>query len=146
MIQGGDPDGNGTGGQSIWRDKDKSIDSGRGFKNEISPNLYNIRGALSMANAGPDTNGSQFFINTNSQNQSGGLAVQWTPQRIIDAYKNGGNPSLDGGYTVFGQVIKGMDIVEKIAAAPVEASSGGEESKPVTPVTVKTIRILQEAK
>jgi len=63
MIQGGDPKGNGTGGTSIWHDRNKSIDSGHGFKNEISQSLYNIRGALTMANAGPDTNGSQFFIN-----------------------------------------------------------------------------------
>ena len=50
MIQTGDPKGDGTGGESIWKGKDKSKDSGNGFKNEYSPYLYNIRGALSMAN------------------------------------------------------------------------------------------------
>ena len=73
MIQSGDPNGDGTGGQSIWNGKDKSIDSGNGFVNEISPYLYNIRGALAMANAGADTNGSQFFINQNSDDQSSQL-------------------------------------------------------------------------
>ena len=64
MVQTGDPKGDGTGGESIWHDKDKTKDHGTGFKNEITPYLYNIRGALSMANTGqPNTNGSQFFIN-----------------------------------------------------------------------------------
>ncbi len=60
MIQGGDPLGNGTGGESIWAGKDTTIDAGNGFKDEISAFLYNIRGSLSMANAGAGTNGSQF--------------------------------------------------------------------------------------
>ena len=56
MVQTGDPKGDGTGGQSIWHDKDKTKDKGTGFKNEITPYLYNIRGALSMANTGqPNT-------------------------------------------------------------------------------------------
>lgn len=52
MVQTGDPKGDGTGGESIWHDKDKTKDKGTGFKNEISPYLYNIRGSLSMANTG----------------------------------------------------------------------------------------------
>ncbi|SJZ75961.1 peptidyl-prolyl cis-trans isomerase A (cyclophilin A) [Pilibacter termitis] len=145
MIQGGDPKGDGTGGESIWKGKDEKKDSGNGFKNEISPNLYNLRGALSMANAGPDTNGSQFFINTNTTDQSANLAVQFTPEKIIEAYKKGGNSQLDGSYTVFGQVVKGMDVVDKIASQPVE-ENGQEKSKPVTPVKITGIDILQEAK
>ena len=139
MIQGGDPDGNGTGGQSIWAGKDESIDAGNGFKNEISAFLYNIRGALAMANAGADTNGSQFFINQNPADASGQLSSGKTPGKIIEAYKNGGNPSLDGGYTVFGQVIEGMDVVDKIASVET-----GSNDKPTTDVTIQSIEIIKD--
>lgn len=90
MIQGGDPSGTGRGGESLWGGK---------FEDEFNPNLTNIRGALSMANAGPGTNGSQFFI------------VQ----------KQGGTDWLDGAHTVFGQVFDGMDVVDKIANAERDA-------------------------
>ncbi|MDR0921880.1 MAG: peptidylprolyl isomerase [Lactobacillales bacterium] len=146
MIQGGDPKGNGTGGESIWNGKDKKIDSGNGFKNEVSNQLYNLNGALSMANAGQDTNGSQFFINSNTEDKSDGLLIDDVPKKIIEAYKKGGNPNLDGSYTVFGQVVSGMDVVEKIASAPVKPSTSGESSTPETPVKINTIKILQEAK
>lgn len=139
MIQGGDPDGNGTGGQSIWAGKDESIDAGNGFKNEISAFLYNIRGALAMANAGADTNGSQFFINQNPADASDQLSSGKTPGKIIEAYKNGGNPSLDGGYTVFGQVIEGMDVVDKIASVET-----GSNDKPTTDVTIQSIEIIKD--
>jgi len=143
MIQGGDPKGNGTGGHSIWYGKNKNIDSGNGFKNEISPSLYNIRGSLSMANSGPDTNGSQFFINQNSDDKTKELDKNNYPTKIVDAYKKGGNLSLDGSYSVFGQVISGMDVVDKIATGKVK--SGGEGSTPVTPVKINQIKILKEA-
>ena len=68
MIQGGDPSGNGTGGKSIY---------GKPFEDEFSTNLYNLRGALSMANSGANTNGSQFFI------------VQKETRRPIDENRNG---------------------------------------------------------
>ena len=139
MIQGGDPDGKGTGGQSIWSGKDDSIDAGNGFKNEISAFLYNIRGALAMANAGADTNGSQFFINQNPADASGQLSSGKTPGKIIEAYKNGGNPSLDGGYTVFGQVIEGMDVVDKIASSETDSND-----KPTTDVTINSIEIIKD--
>lgn len=139
MIQGGDPDGKGTGGQSIWSGKDDSIDAGNGFKNEISAFLYNIRGALAMANAGADTNGSQFFINQNPADASGQLSSGKTPGKIIEAYKNGGNPSLDGGYTVFGQVIEGMDVVDKIASSETDASD-----KPTSDITINSIEIIKD--
>ncbi len=139
MIQGGDPDGKGTGGQSIWAGKDDSIDAGNGFKNEISAFLYNIRGALAMANAGADTNGSQFFINQNPADASGQLSSGKTPGKIIEAYKNGGNPSLDGSYTVFGQVIEGMDVVDKIASVETDSND-----KPTTDVTINSIEIVKD--
>ena len=139
MIQGGDPDGKGTGGQSIWAGKDDSIDAGNGFKNEVSAFLYNIRGALAMANAGADTNGSQFFINQNPADASGQLSSGKTPGKIIEAYKNGGNPSLDGGYTVFGQVIEGMDVVDKIASSETDASD-----KPTSDVSSNSMESIKD--
>ena len=139
MIQGGDPEGNGTGGQSIWAGKDDSIDAGNGFKNEVSAFLYNIRGALAMANAGADTNGSQFFINQNPADASGQLRSGKTPGKIIEAYKNGGNPSLDGGYTVFGQVIEGMDVVDKIASSETDSND-----KPTSDITINSIEIVKD--
>lgn len=109
MIQGGDPEGNGTGGESIW---------GHPFEDELSRELFNIRGALSMANSGPNTNGSQFFIVQN-KNMPKRYIKQMEPagypKEIIHAYKQGGTPWLDGRHTVFGQVITGMDVVDKIA-------------------------------
>lgn len=137
MIQGGDPDGTGMGGESIW---------GKPFDDEISNQLYNIRGALSMANAGPGTNGSQFFIVQNKDDMSDGLLAEDVPAKIIDAYKKGGTPHLDGKHTVFGQVIEGMDVVDKIAGGEVEANDSGEKSTPVDPVKVTEIKILQEPK
>jgi peptidyl-prolyl cis-trans isomerase A (cyclophilin A) len=138
MIQTGDPKGDGTGGESIWNGKDKSIDSGTGFKNEISPYLYNIRGALAMANSGADTNGSQFYINQNPSDQSSSLSSESYPQAIINAYAKGGNPSLDGSYTIFGQVIDGMDVVDKIAE--VETTS----DKPNTDVTITSAKVVKD--
>ncbi|GCF93644.1 peptidyl-prolyl cis-trans isomerase [Enterococcus florum] len=132
MLQGGDPEGTGMGGESIW---------GEPFEDEISPSLYNIRGALSMANSGEDTNGSQFFIVQNNQDMSDGLAIQYTPEKIIEAYKKGGTPHLDGKHTVFGQVTKGMDIVDKIAATETD-----ENDKPTKEIKINGIKILQEPK
>ncbi|HEL1586022.1 TPA: peptidylprolyl isomerase [Streptococcus suis] len=139
MIQTGDPQGDGTGGESIWAGKDDSIDAGNGFKNEISAFLYNIRGALAMANAGANTNGSQFFINQNTTDASSQLSTSKYPGKIIEAYKNGGNPSLDGGYTVFGQVIEGMDVVDKIAAVETD-----DNDKPTSEVTIQSIEIIKD--
>lgn len=132
MIQGGDPKGDGTGGESIW---------GKGFEVEISPNLYHIRGALSMARAQTlDSQGSQFFIVQNDEDVSDGIAKQFVPEKIIEAYKKGGAKALDGKYTVFGQVTEGMDVVDKIAQADVDGET------PVKPVTIDKITVLQEAK
>ena len=140
MVQTGDPKGDGTGGQSIWHDKDKTKDKGTGFKNEISPYLYNIRGALAMANTGqPNTNGSQFFINQNSTDISAKLPTSKYPKKIIEAYKEGGNPSLDGKHPVFGQVIDGMDVVDKIAKAEKD-----EKDKPTTAITIDSIEVVKD--
>ena len=140
LVQTGDPKGDGTGGQSIWHDKDKTKDKGTGFKNEISPYLYNIRGALAMANTGqPNTNGSQFFINQNSTDISAKLPTSKYPKKIIEAYKEGGNPSLDGKHPVFGQVIDGMDIVDKIAKAEKD-----EKDKPTSAITIDSIKVVKD--
>ncbi len=145
MIQGGDPSGDGTGGNSIWN---------KPFEDEFSNQLYNIRGALSMANAGPNTNGSQFFIVQNTDDQSDGLLYDDYPKAIIDAYKKGGYPSLDKKHTVFGQVTKGMDIVDKIAKVEVGANDKPKTvvkieinmSSGTSYVKIEKINILQEAK
>ena len=114
MIQGGDPRGNGTGGESIW---------GGSFSDEFDPELHNLRGALSMANSGPDTNGSQFFIvqarevPSNMLEQMRDLEDNGFPADITAAYEVlGGTPWLDFRHTVFGQVTEGMDVVDAIAA------------------------------
>jgi len=101
MIQGGDPTGTGTGSPVPV------------FKNETSPNLkFDIPGRLAMANAGPNTNSSQFFI----------TEVPY--------------PSLNGGYTIFGQLIEGADVVKKIARVPRDPND-----KPRTPVVLEKLTI-----
>lgn len=136
MIQSGDPKGDGTGGESIWNEE---------FAPEISPNLYHLNGALAMARTGGDvsekTQGSQFYIVQNSQNVSDGLLKTDYPEKIIEAYKNGGTPFLDFNYSVFGQVTKGMDVVDKIGASDTD-----ESDKPKNEVRIEKINILQEAK
>jgi peptidyl-prolyl cis-trans isomerase B (cyclophilin B) len=98
MIQGGDPQGTGTGGP------------GYTFEDEINPHKV-VRGALAMANAGPDTNGSQFFIVTAES-----------------------APWLDGKHTVFGQVTDGMDTVDAI-----EGVRTGPGDRPVDPPVIESI-------
>ncbi len=86
MIQGGDPTGTGAGGESIW---------GRSFEDEVKPTVrFTKPGLLAMANRGPNTNGSQFFITT--------VATPW----------------LDMRHTIFGEVTSGMNIVKKIEGCP----------------------------
>ena len=131
MIQGGDPEGTGRGGQSIW---------GRVFENEVSGDLRHFVGALSMANAGPNTNGSQFFIVTGDKVDPSLLEqmeqLSW-PQEIIKAYREkGGSPHLDGGYSVFGQVIAGQEVADAISK--VETSAG---DKPKEDVVIQSIDV-----
>lgn len=133
MIQGGDPTGTGMGGASIYGDT---------FEDEFSMELFNLKGALSMANAGPGTNGSQFFIvhasevpGSADQMKKGG----W-PEEIAEAYvEKGGTPHLDQKHTVFGQVIEGMDVVDKIAKV-----KKGRQDKPVEDISIESIEILQK--
>lgn len=133
MIQGGDPNGNGTGGESIY---------GKLFADEFSHNLFNICGALSMANSGANTNGSQFFI-VQSKDLDSSMKSQMEqvgyPKKMIDAYDQyGGTPWLDHRHTVFGQVIEGMDVVDKIANTPVDP-----QDKPKEDVVIKKITVLK---
>lgn len=132
MIQGGDPTGTGMGGESIY---------GGTFEDEFSKELFNIRGALSMANAGPNTNGSQFFI-VNNQNVPGNMLGQLEgagyPSEVIEAYKDGGTPWLDFRHTVFGHVIDGMSVVDEIANV-----QRGPQDKPVHDVVIDTIEISE---
>jgi cyclophilin family peptidyl-prolyl cis-trans isomerase len=100
MIQGGDPTGTGTGGP------------GYTFEDEFNDHPV-VRGALAMANAGPNTNGSQFFIVTAE-------ATPW----------------LDGKHTVFGQVTNGMDLVDQISNAATDASD-----KPLDQVTIERVEV-----
>ncbi|WP_458415362.1 peptidylprolyl isomerase [Schinkia sp. CFF1] len=133
MIQGGDPTGNGTGGASIW---------GTPFADEFSPQLAHFRGALSMANSGPNTNGSQFFIvQAKSIDESliSEMEKAGFNQNIIEKYKSvGGTPWLDNHYTVFGQVIEGLDIVDQIATVDTD-----DLDKPVTPIYIEKVIVQQ---
>lgn len=133
MIQGGDPKGDGTGGESIW---------GHPFEDEFSRNLFNLRGALSMANSGPNTNGSQFFIVQNKnmpKRYIREMEPAGYPKEIIKAYKQGGTPWLDGRHTVFGHVIEGMDVVDTIAKSKKDSMD-----RPIDSVDISTIEILDE--
>lgn len=114
MIQGGDPTGTGCGGESIW---------GQPFEDEFSDELYSLRGSLSMANAGPGTNGSQFFIVQKGPCEKAELDyyAQRMGLKLCDEAKQlyqtvGGTPWLDGHHTVFGYVYEGMDTVDYIAS------------------------------
>ncbi|MFR6064697.1 MAG: peptidylprolyl isomerase [Eubacterium sp.] len=136
MIQGGDPTGTGMGGESVF---------GKSFEDEFSLDARNYYGALSMANAGPNTNGSQFFIvqaksvPENLLSQMEGLKDNGFPQEVIDNYKCvGGTPWLDFHHTVFGQLLSGEDVLENIAA--VQCGAG---DKPVYDVVIETIEIAE---
>ena len=149
MIQGGDPEGTGMGGESIW---------GMPFGDEGTSNLRHIRGSLSMANAGPGTNGSQFFI-TQIDSLRDGMAeileerianqneiAEWAGVLYSEVFpasfaqhllEHGGVPHLDFRHTVFGQVFIGMDVVDAIAAVEV-----GEGARPLEDVVIERIEIL----
>jgi peptidyl-prolyl cis-trans isomerase B (cyclophilin B) len=131
MIQSGDPLGDGTGGESIWRTP---------FKDEFSPRLFNYRGALSMANSGANTNGSQFFVvqkSTINDKELQYLKYMQYPDEVTKKYQQlGGTMWLDNEHSVFGQVYEGMDIVDKIAAAPTD-----DDDKPTESILIESIKI-----
>lgn len=133
MIQGGDPTGTGNGGESIY---------GETFPDEFSDKLHNYRGALSMANAGPDTNGSQFFIV--QRKELGAEIEQKLKQSSIPAdvqakyIEYGGTPWLDNKHTVFGQVFEGIEIVDKISQVMVD-----EDSRPLEEVKITDVEIVK---
>ncbi|MFP4541231.1 MAG: peptidylprolyl isomerase [Opitutales bacterium] len=103
MIQGGDPTATGRGGQSIW---------GKPFKDECHKDLgFSKPGLLAMANAGPGTNGSQFFITT--------AATPW----------------LNGNHTIFGEVIEGYEVIEKIENSPTDGSDRPLEKQAIVSFT-----------
>lgn len=161
MIQGGDPDGTGAGGESVW---------GSDFEDEFHTNLVNITGAVSCANRGANTNGSQFFINAVTPDTLSwdyyeqiyayyeSAPEQFTAlyggtldtSKITDEYKalyeeNGGNMHLDGaystsgtGHTVFAQVFEGLDIVREIMQVETD-----ENDKPLTDVVILSAEIVE---
>ena len=129
MIQGGDPTGTGMGGESIY---------GRTFEDEFSREAFNLYGTLSMANAGPNTNGSQFFIVTAKQVPAQMLKQLkdggW-PEEIVEEYaKVGGTPWLDHRHTVFGRVVEGMDVVLKI-----EGVERNAQDRPLEDVVIESM-------
>lgn len=142
MIQSGDPSGTGSGGKNIYGEN--------GFEDEFSLDLHNFRGALSMANSGPNTNGSQFFIvqaktipdnmaeEMKAANENEDMKGSFSPQ-VVEAYQSlGGTPWLDYHHTVFGQVIEGMDVVDAIAAVETD-----ENDKPKTDVSIDKIEVIK---
>lgn len=152
MIQGGDPTGTGTGGESYF---------GEDFGLETSPCLRHFRGALSMANTGQEnSNGSQFFIvqqtdigdeykaayeeaigmqDEEIEEGSGVYFSQLYPTEVLEEYiNNGGSPFLDNSYTVFGQVIEGMDVVDAIAKVETD-----ENDKPLEDVVINSVTVSE---
>lgn len=136
MIQGGDPTGTGMGGESVF---------GKNFEDEFSLDARNYYGALSMANAGPNTNGSQFFIvqaksvPENLLSQMKQLTENGFPQEVIENYKTvGGTPWLDFHHTVFGQLINGADVLDSIAAVKC-----GANDKPLDDVIINEIVVTE---
>ena len=162
MVQAGDPNGDGTGGQSIW---------GTEFEDEFSSKLFNITGAVSMSNHGVNTNGSQFFVNNKDSSGFEGWEryqkvyeiYKQDPNKFSSSYgttvdmskitdeikslyeKHGGNPNLDGyystnnqGYTVFGQVFEGMETINSISQSPTNSSD-----KPLEDIKINSIEITK---
>ena len=171
MIQGGDPKGNGTGGESIY---------GKSFEDEFSNKLFNIRGSVAMANSGADTNGSQFFINQagkdtfsgwanleaqwkqvhqeisnyvaqgktdivlNQLNYIAGLDTDVIPDEVKKLYEeNGGNPTLDGAFNI---IDRGHAVFAQVydgmdIVDKIAAVEVDANSNPKTDVKIKSVEI-----
>jgi len=137
MIQGGDPTGTGTEGESIW---------GKEFEDEFSDNLQPVRGALCMANAGANTNGSQFFIVQTGQTYDKDILTQAEKElevkfsdTAVEKYSTiGGTPWLYRAHTVFGQVYEGLEILDAVAAVEVDGNA-----KPLDNVIIEAINIFE---
>lgn len=136
MIQGGDPKGDGTGGESIWGD---------GFGTELDESLVPYRGALCMAMSMlPNSIGSQFFIvqANYSEEMDSYMKKGGYPEGLLEQYKNyGGYMSLYKNYTVFGQVYEGIEVVDEITKVEKTMSTTGEESVPVEDVVIESIDV-----
>ena len=137
MIQGGDPDGTGTGGDSIWKNEEGKYIP---FEDEYSGYLIPMRGALCMANSGTNTNGSQFFIVQNKEymiTDLMNLRTMGLDRDLVDYYKeNGGACWLYQKHTVFGQVIEGLDVLDKVAAVKTDSQAAPEKD-----VIIETIEL-----
>ena len=137
MIQGGDPLGTGMGGESTW---------GGSFDGGTDPHLAHVAGALAYANSGStDTDGSQFYIVTGSQDVTDDLFASYESygysfsNKQKEIYKQaGGAPFLDGNYTVFGQVIDGLDIVFKPQYTATDAND-----KPLTDLVIDSVKVTE---
>ncbi|MBQ8604854.1 MAG: peptidylprolyl isomerase [Oscillospiraceae bacterium] len=131
VVQGGSPDGSAGGGTSCW---------GLEFEDEFSDKLHHYCGALSMANHGADTNGSQFFFVTSPVGSLADDALTqmetagWR-EEIISAYRQaGGMPELDYRYTVFGQIYEGLNVAYKISRAETDTAE-----KPVDDIVIESV-------
>lgn len=145
MIQGGDPKGDGTGGESCWGGK---------FDGGVSDQLIHVPGALCYANSGSTaTNGSQFYIVTGEGTDADTLKyyeeeydqdprvtydIRFSEEAEQIYLEQGGAPHLDGGYTVFGQVIDGLDVVFAISQVPVNANSKPNAAVYIESITVQS--------
>lgn len=147
MVQGGDPEGTGYGGESIY---------GAPFEDEIDAQLEPFRGALCMANAGPDTNGSQFFLvqanaasvaqlkelveyqgYTLSEYLDAGYRAKVSEEALKEYLLYGGAPWLHAHHTVFGQIYDGFSVLDDIASALTN-----EKYKPFDDIVIETIRVF----
>ena len=134
MIQGGDPEGTGMGGESVWGGK---------FDGGTDPHLIHAAGALAYANSGSTaTDGSQFYVVTGqvySKEQLADMKNQgytFTPEQEEIYSTAGGAPWLDGGYTVFGQVIDGLDVIFKV-----QETATGANDKPQKDVIIDSVKV-----